>query len=140
MTFENTKDNRRKILSMLAEGTISVEEADRLLSASTSSASETSCDQTPKFLRLLLEPKTESDRRRKIDIRMPLGLLRSAIQIAKSLPGARNVPMTIALGTHTVALDLNGVDPQNVDEFVSQFKDLTTDIDRKDETLRLFCE
>ena len=140
MSGANMKNDRQRILEMVAAGNISVGEADQLLSAVTNSPATTPANRAPKFLRLLVESKPEAQRNRKIDVRMPLGLLRSTIQIAKSLPGASNVPMTIALGTHTLALDLNGVDPRNADEFIGYFKDLTTDIEKKDETLRLFCE
>ena len=133
------KENRRKILAMLADGNIAVDQADRLLSAIVP-AKKKSAEPTRKFLRLLLEPKAETGSPRKVDVRVPLGLLRSGVQIARSLPIEKRGPMTIALGTHTLSLDLSGIDPQNVDEFIDQFRYLTTDIDKKNETVRLFCE
>jgi hypothetical protein len=134
------KEDRGRILAMLASGKISVDQADRLLSAIVPAKPKDAEQHAPKFLRLLLEPKADARRQRKVDIRMPLGIIRSGVQIARSLPIEKQGPMTIALGTHTLAVDLSGVDPQNVDQFMALFKDLTTDIDKKDETLRLFCE
>ena len=134
------KENRRKILSMLANGNISVDQADRLLSAIGPAKEQSADERTPKFLRLLMEPKAETGSQRKVDVRVPLGVIRSGIQIARSLPMEKRGPMTIALGTHTLSLDLSGIDPENVDEFMAQFRYLTTDIGKKNETLRLFCE
>ena len=139
MTHESMNADRRKILDMLAAGNISIDEADLLLGHDDAFAAESDTG-TPKFLRLVLEPRDQASNRRKVDIRVPLGLLRSGVQIARSIPMEKRGPMTIALGTHSLALDLNGVDAENVDAFMAQFKDLTTDINGKDETLRLFCE
>lgn len=139
MTHESVNADRRRVLDMLATGNISIDEADLLLGHDTAFASE-SDTRPPKFLRLVLEPRDQAASRRKVDIRVPLGLLRSAVQIARSIPTEKRGPMTLALGTHSLALDLSGVDAENVDEFMAQFKDLTTDINKKDETLRLFCE
>ena len=139
MTHESMNADRRKILDMLAAGNISIDEADLLLGHDPAFAAE-SDTRTPKFLRLVLEPRDQAANRRKVDIRVPLGLLRSGVQIARPIPVEKRGPMTIALGTHSLALDLNGVDAENVDAFMAQFKDLTTDINGKDETLRLFCE
>jgi hypothetical protein len=139
MTYESMNADRRKILDMLAAGNISIAEADQLLGDDHAFAAG-SDTHTPKFLRLVMEPRDQAASRRKVDIRVPLGLLRSGVQIARSIPIEKRGPMTIALGTHSLAFDLSGVDAENADEFMAQFKDLTTDINGKDETLRLFCE
>jgi len=139
MTHESLNADRRRILDMLAARDISIDEADLLLGHDPAFAVK-SDTRTPKFLRLVLEPRDQAANRRKVDIRVPLGLLRSGVQIARSIPMEKRGPMIIALGTHSLALDLSGVDAENVDEFMAQFKNLTTEIDKKDETLRLFCE
>jgi hypothetical protein len=133
----NMKHDRRKILEMLSAGEISVGEADELLE---SFATTKVNDVAPGFLRLTLEPKPGGDSERKIDIRLPMGVLRNSLQIAKSLPAAKRGQMTIALGTHTLAFDVSSLNTENMGEFLAQFKDLSTDIDRQKETLRLFCE
>ena len=114
-----------------------MDEADELLG---SSATAKAGDCAPKFLRLMLEPKPGCGSERKVDIRVPLGVLRSGLQIAQSLPATRRGQMTIALGTHTLAFDVSKLNTESADEFLGQFKDLSTDIDREKETLRLFCE
>jgi len=139
MIHQSMNADRRRVLDMVAAGNISINEADLLLGHHPAFAAE-SHTRMPKFLRLVLEPRDQAASRRKVDIRVPLGLLRSGVQIARSIPMEKRGPMTIALGTHSLALDLSGVDAENVDEFMAQFKDLTTDINKKDETLRLFCE
>jgi hypothetical protein len=131
------KQDRRKILDMLQAGEVSVGEADELL-GSFDTAKAGGC--APKFLRLTLEPKPGGDSERKVDIRVPLGVLRSSLQIVQSLPVTRRGQMTIALGTHTLAFDVSSLNTENMDEFLAQFRDLSTDIDRENETLRLFCE
>ena len=134
------REDRRKVLAMLATGRISVEEADHLLSAIAPQRERLAAAYSPKFLRLLLEPKADSGSQRKIDVRVPLGVIRSSLQIAKSLPLEKRGAMKIALGTHILALDLEQVNPDNVDEFIAQLGQLTADIDQKKETVRLFCE
>jgi hypothetical protein len=134
------REDRRKVLAMVATGRISVDEADHLLSAIAPQREQSPAPPTPKFLRLLLEPKANEGSHRKVDVRVPLGVIRSSLQIAKSLPLEKRGPMRIALGTHILALDLEQVNPDNVDEFIAQLGHLTADIDQKKETVRLFCE
>lgn len=131
------KQDRRKILEMLQAGEVSVGEADELLdSLATAKVNAVA----PRFLRLTLEPKAGGDSDRKIDIRVPLGVLRSSLQIAQSLRVQGRGQMTIALGTHTLAFNVSSLNTENMDEFLAQFRDLSTDIDRQNETLRLYCE
>jgi hypothetical protein len=131
------KEDRRKILAMLASGKISVEEADRLLMAADSHWEPVS---TPRFLRLKVEPKAGSENERTINIRVPLGVIRSSLQIAQSLPASKRGPMMIALGTHMLSLDVGNMNMEDADEFIANFADLSTNIDNQKETLRLFCE
>lgn len=77
------KQDRRKVLEMVSAGELSVDEADELFG---SFATAKITDSAPKFLRLTLEPKPGGDGDRKIDIRVPLGMLRSSLQIAQSQP------------------------------------------------------
>src|SRR5947209_19574875 len=80
------KQDRRKTLEMLQAGEVSVGEADELLdSLATAKVNAVA----PRFLRLTLEPKPGPDSGRKIDIRLPPGVLRSSLQIAHSLPVPR---------------------------------------------------
>jgi len=128
------KEDRRKILEMLAAGKISVEEADQLMAAAGTRAG------APKFLCLKVAPRAGSVSDRKIDIRVPLGVIRSSLQIAKSLPVGKRGPMMIALGTHMLSLDVGNMNLEDPDEFIANFAHLSTDIDKHKETLRLFCE
>src|ERR1700745_1184986 len=100
----NMTQERRKVLEMLSAGELSVDEADGLLGSLTTANTD---DLPPKFLRLRIEPKPGADSERQVDIRVPLGVLRSSLQIAQSLPASRKGQMTIALGTHTLAFDVS---------------------------------
>jgi hypothetical protein len=97
--------NRKLILSMLAEGVITADEAERLLAAleSGTSASPSSgaapARAQPKYLRVLIEQDDPQggETRTKVNIRVPLQLLRAGVKLQSLLPPEARADMNEAL-------------------------------------------
>jgi len=83
-------EERRKILEMLQEGKISVDEAERLLSAL--SSPEVEERESPsekgklKYLRILVEPGPGSEEKERVNVRVPLKLIRAGLKLASFIP------------------------------------------------------
>jgi hypothetical protein len=141
-------ENRRQILAMLAEGRINADEAERLLAAlegSAPPAEKSLAAAAPKYLRVLIEADDErgGEVRTKVNIRVPLQLLRAGVKLASLLPPEAREQMNAALHEKGVGLDINQIKPENLDELIENLKDVSIDIsDKKNRhaTIRVFCE
>ena len=128
---------RRKVLDMLAEGKVSADDAERLLKKLDGAGAGGAADETDgpragsaplKYLRVLVD-SADGD---KVNIRVPLGLLRTGVSLATLLPSAAGEK-----------LSENGIDLSHLsgDALVEELRELTVDVDSaKGDTVRVFCE
>ena len=145
---------RRKVLDMLAEGQVSAEDAERLLQKLDRSGGDAGRpkDAAPsgdeaatgggaggangpeagaaplKYLRVLVD-SADGD---KVNVRVPLGLLRTGVSLAMLLPAVAGEK-----------LSENGIDLSHLggDALVEELRELTVDVDSaKGDTVRVFCE
>lgn len=145
------QENRRQILEMLAEGKITAAEAERLLSAveNTPAAGDAPVPAThaPRYLRVLVEAAEPGDSDEntttKVNIRVPLRLLRAGVKLANLIPPVARQHVNEALRDQGIGFDINQLKPEDLDELVTQLNDLTIDVDKpgKDKVkVRVFCE
>ena len=146
--MSTVSENRKQILSMLAEGRINAEEAERLLAALEGGArpsAQTPDIAGPRYLRVLIEQDDERDAeaRTKVNIRVPLQLLRAGVKLASLLPPEARAHMNEALAEKGVDLDVNKIKPENLDALIENLKDVSIDIfdkKRRKVTIKVFCE
>ena len=140
---------RRKVLDMVADGKVSADDAEQLLKkldgsgaggapgaadvagsgGAADGADGPQANGAPlKYLRVLVD-SADGD---KVNIRVPLGLLRAGVSLATLLP--------LAAGEK---LSENGIDLSQLsgDALVEELRELTVDVDSaKGDTVRVFCE
>ncbi|MGD8395365.1 MAG: hypothetical protein PVF43_07805 [Candidatus Eiseniibacteriota bacterium] len=155
---------RKKVLEMLAAGTITAEDADRLLErlegARGGAASTEEVDEredgtaasgeggggsapggaaarggsTPgriRYLRVLVD-SNEGD---KVNIRVPIALVRTGINLATMVPSDASKKLEES------GIDLSQLSSLKGEALIEALRDLTVDIDASDgETVRVFCE
>lgn len=142
-------DERMKILTMLSEGKISAQEADKLIAAldtpkpvmkkTTTKTTTTRTSSTiPSFLYVHVEPKSEGGD--KVKIKVPFKLLRAGMKLASLLPNDVQDKVTVALDEKGVDIDLKNLTKENLDEFISTFSEMELDVDSANERVRIFCE
>ncbi|HEX4293959.1 MAG TPA: hypothetical protein VHZ29_07485 [Rhizomicrobium sp.] len=141
-------ENRKQILEMLAEGRINAGEAERLLAAlegSPALSAKAMAAAAPKYLRVVIEAddKHGGEVRSKVNIRVPLQLLRAGVKLASLLPPEAREQMNTALHEKGLGLDVSQIKPENLDELIANLKDVSIDITGKKNrhaTMRVFCE
>lgn len=133
-------EERKKVLEMLAEGKISSDEADRLLDkiesrpdprrAVLGETSESRRPGVPKYLRVLVDGAGD-----KVNIRVPLALVRTGIKLTTMLPSEANKKIKAQ------GIDLSELGELQGYELVKALAELTVDVDSSDgSTVRVFCE
>ena len=142
-------ENTRLVLEMLAAGKITTDEADRLIAAlgQTAPAATTTSEKTesqqakPRYLRLIVDSNEEHDGPTKINIRVPLQLLRAGVRLASLMPSRAQTEVNDALRREGIDFDITKVKPENIDELINELRDATVDIaHREDVKIRIFTE
>lgn len=141
-------EHRRKILDMLAEGKINADEAERLIAAlEKSPPPELSANATrgnPRYLRVVVDADegVVGEAMTKVNIRVPLQLLRAGVRLAGLIPTEARRHVNEALREKGIAFDISQLKPENLEELIAQLNDLSVDIDhaKGQARVKIFCE
>ena len=143
-------ENRKKILQMLAEGKISVSEAERLLSLITSannrneSNNSTSAKASPRYLYVVVEPKpgaSPEHRHGKVNVRVPFGLIRAGMKLATLIPPEAADKVNDAMKDKGMSFDMRHLKPEDIEDLIGALSDLEVDVvSAKGEKVKVFVE
>ncbi|MCX6567338.1 MAG: hypothetical protein NTW38_13110 [Candidatus Aminicenantes bacterium] len=136
-------EEKRKVLDMLAQGKITVDETDKLLAAIGESSEEGGTaaggKRSWKYLRVLVEPGPGSESNDKVNIRVPFKLIRAGLKFAAFIPREAQGKVNEAFREKGLNIDLAKITPQDLEEIVSNLDDMTVEVEGKDK-VRIFCE
>jgi hypothetical protein len=135
-----------KVLEMLAEGKISVADAERLIERLESGAETIPVAASPagsaeaeappssgklKYLRVVVNSH-DGD---KVNIRVPLALVRTGLKLSTMIPEGANKELAER------GIDLSQLSSLQDEELVEALRELKVDVDSTDgDTVRIFCE
>jgi len=127
---------------MVAEGKISPAEAEQLLDAVVETGADADAARAadakakPKFLRVLVE-ESGGDR---VNIRVPLSLLRAGVKFGSLLPDQAREKVSEALEAKGIRLDTANA-AGAVEDLIQQLGELSIDVDAGDgDKVRIFCQ
>ena len=142
-------ENRTRILEMLAENKITVDEAERLLavagneekSETTYTPVNTTNSKVPKFLRVVVEPGPGegNDEVDKVNVRVPMNLIRAGMKLTSLIPPHASDKMNEAMREKGVDFDLRNMKPEDLEDLINALSDLEVDVDGKTK-VRVFAE
>ncbi|MEV0915912.1 hypothetical protein AB0I93_16870 [Streptomyces sp. NPDC049967] len=141
-------EQRRQILQMLTEGKISADEAERLIDALQRQQPESERGATPrpksrpKYLRVMVNSEDDGtgEGPSRVNIQVPLQLLRAGVRIASLLPPQALTRANTGLRRSGVPIDLTELKPEHLEELVEQLDEVTVDVDDPSGQVRIFCE
>jgi len=144
-------ENRRKILDMLANQKITADEAERLLAALDKEPPHAEArlrdkgnpSSQPRYLRVVVDELEDATHKpTKVNVRLPLQLLRAGIRLQSLLPPEARADVNFALREKGFSFDLSQIKAENVDELIEAFSDLAVDVDADGgrSKVRVFCE
>jgi len=134
-------DERKKILNMVAEGKITVDDAERLIEAlSGGGRGGASSDDRPRYryLRVVVEGVPEG----RVDVRVPLALIRAGIRLGTLVPERVRTTLNGALAKRGIDYTIDELDSKTLDEFLDHLTELSVDVGdaERGEKVRVFCE
>jgi|ERR1700722_14530731 hypothetical protein len=146
-------EQRRQILQMLSEGKINANEAERLIAAveepsavKFSDSSSRTTKTMPKYLRVQVDSEDGggNDGPTKVNVRVPMQLLRAGVKLAYLIPTATLQKANLAMHEQGIPVDLTQIKPENLEDLIEQLSELSVDVDQKDHEskvkVRVFCE
>ena len=153
-------ENRKKILQMLAEGKISVEEAARLLSLMgeesgpevNGAASADVPKPNPKYLYIRVEPKAghHSDFEHKghgsfaehgrVNVRIPVGLIRAGIKLKALIPPQVAEDVNRAMKDKGMSFDIRDLKDEYLEELLTALCNTGIDVDSEEAELHISAE
>lgn len=140
-------DNQKRILDLLAEKKISVDEAQRLLSL-TESEKDTGAGGPeepagakgkPRYFRVQVQPE-EGSGRESVNVRIPMALIRAGIKLTSLIPARASDEVNEALKEKGVDFDVRNLKPEDFEELVAALTDLEVDVKGGREKVHIYVE
>jgi hypothetical protein len=143
-------ENQKKILEMVADKKITVDEAYRLLSLiqpSSDSGNDGLKERkpSPKYLRVVVDTEHHWENGcdkgpQHINIRVPVTLIRAGVKLASLIPPEAYNEVDEKLKNRGIQFDLRNMKPENVEELIQALNDLEVDIQGGREKVRVYTE
>ncbi|GAB2814231.1 hypothetical protein GCM10027176_18510 [Actinoallomurus bryophytorum] len=140
-------EQRRQILQMLSEDKITPDEAERLIDALERQQPESPPGATlrpnprrPKYLRVMVVDNSGGDGPTRVNVRVPLQLLRAGVRLASLIPPQALTKVNAELDKSGVPIDLTQLKPQHIEDLIEQLDDVTVDVDDPETKVQVFCE
>ena len=153
-------ENQKKVLQMLAEGKITVDEASRLLSAigpDKNAGAQVTADGTrksePKYLYVRVEPKeghahTEHWGRGpgfhgdpgRVNVRIPVSLVRAGMKLTALMPPHVADDVNRAFKEKGIGFDIRNIKDEYVEQLIVALSDTEINVDSDEATVRVYAE
>lgn len=135
-------EERKKVLEMLAEGKISVDEAERLLEAlkkkGTESSPQTALTESLNDLPKYLFVKVDAADGDKVNIRVPLKLVKAGIKLQALLP--QDAQDKINAKLNEKGLNLEDFKAENFKDILDALAEFHVNVDdKKGDKVRIYC-
>jgi len=143
-------DDTRRVLDLLAQGKITVDDADRLLTAlgaagSTETAGAATADTapcaTPRFVRIAVHKTAKEGKRDKdVNIRVPIAIIRSGMRIGAMIPGLAGDQFTARMRERGLDVDFSKLDGPAIEAVLKELANANIEIEDGRSQVRITCE
>jgi len=144
-------ENQKRILQMLADGKIKVDEASRLLSLlSEDSGTRTDAGDVvkeaksnPRYLYVRVEPKKGSHldaEHGRVNIRIPVGLIRAGMKFKALIPPQAADNVNRALNEKGIDFDIRNIKDEYIEQLIGALSDTEVNVDTPEAEVRVYAE
>ena len=140
-------DDIRRVLDLLAQGKLTVDEAEQLLNAlkdqpRTDSTAKTEAGTTAKrrFIRIQVHKRgTKGQQDKDVSIRVPMAVVRGGLRLGTMIPGF-HASMNAHLRERGVDIDLSKIDPAMIESVLAEMGELNIDVNPNGDQVRITYE
>ncbi len=148
-------ENQKRVLQMLADGKINVAEAQRLLSLveekddgeKESGRTLRNSGALPRYIHIIVEPKAGVPHREngrhhhgKVNIRVPLSLIRAGIKFASLMPSDTAEHVDRAFKEKGLSFDVKKLKQEDIQDMIAALENSEINIDNERETVKIYSE
>jgi SHOCT-like protein len=132
-------EETRKVLEMLSNGKISVQEAEQLLNAVGTAGQAEDRKASPRYFRILVnKPPRDGKKAENVNIRVPMTVVRGGLRLGALFPGMLGKKKILQVnGTE---IDLSTIHYTDLEAMIKDIGELTVDVDGDDAQVRIRCE
>jgi hypothetical protein len=142
-----SSDDTRRVLDLLAQGKITVDEADRLLKALTAHAPsdappEVEADaKKPRWLRINVHKPANDHRREKdVNIRVPIAVVKGGMRLGALIAPLAGEHAARKMRERGFDLDLSKLDGPAFESLLKDMEEVNIEVDNGKEQVRITCE
>jgi hypothetical protein len=141
-------EDRNRILSMLAAGKVTTDEAERLLDALETSAGAGPAGPgitgdpgpliaaLPKYLYVQVSGSTGDN----VNVKIPVALVRSGLKLTSLIPDQAMDQINNSMSEHGMSVDLSNLKPEDIDELIESLREMEINVDGKNgDIVRIYC-
>ena len=140
-------ENRRQVLNMLAQGKITVEDAERLLSLvdqpteadSGGTQARDARKPAPKYLWVVIGDGDDPQSKH-VNIRVPMALFRAGVRLVSVLPSDATSKINEKLKEKGIPINLGKIEGEDLEDLVDSLSDLQVNIQDGNEKVRIYVE
>ena len=136
-------ENKKRILEMVAENKISVDEAVRLLELVEEPEASPATRKSPRYLRVVIKPTTdsgaESDTER-VNIRVPLALIRAGVKLTSLIPADVADKVDSTLREKGIGFNLKNLKEEDLEQLIEALSDLEVNIEGGTGKVKVYTE
>ena len=137
-------ENSRRVLEMLAEGKVTVDEAERLISlvdgepAATASTQQMAhrVPEAARFLRVTID----SDGGEHVDVRIPLALIKAGVKLHTLLPEQAAKGIRKTMKKQGIDLDLHDLRTDGLEQLIDALSEIEVNVQDGEDKVRVYCE
>jgi hypothetical protein len=140
-------DERTRILNMLKEGKITVDEAEELLSALEGqgggkelSALSPDSAKKLKYFHVIVEPESGNGKKDRVNIKIPIAIIRAGVKMTNLLPEDARDKINGAFREKGLGMTLDDIKEENIEDFIEALRDMTIDVEADNKRVKIFCE
>lgn len=133
-------EERMQILTMLSEGKISPEEAEKLMDKMEKQESDgLQRSALSKYLYVKVDPKNEESKQT-VRVKVPFTLIRAGINIAGLLPKDVQEKIDGAMDEKGMSFNWSDLKPEDTEELLKALEDFEVNVETENEYVKVYCE
>jgi hypothetical protein len=141
-------DDTRRVLDLLAQGKITVDEADQLLRAmaapapdAAASAADEAARPPLRWVRIAVHKQAKEGHKDKdVNIRVPISIVRSGMRLGALIPGLAGDQVAAKMRERGLDVDFSKLDGAAIDAMLKDLGDTNIEIDSGKAHVRITCE
>jgi hypothetical protein len=146
-------ESQKKILQMLAEGKINVDETERLMKLiDTDSESDERAAGTkrgggmPRYMRVVVEPKPGADKnggaskKERVNVRVPFNLIRAGMKLVSLIPSEAADEVDKAFKEKGFSFNVRKLKEEDLEQLVTALQESEIDVETDSETVKVYAE